>query len=262
MHWLQSLDTRLFDLINRSLANPFFDWLMPILSGSHGGENRFHRAGGGSGRRPALVRQPARAAVRLLTALIVATNDGLICNTSNTPSAARVRLWCCRRRGCSAALGKATSRRRSMNTPWICRATKAAATACRRRTRPTGLPPQWRCSFSTGKAFGLCCRWQSPFRFRAFTMACIIPATCWPARSRRRLRGGGSHCHRICVATFRKKMVSALARQTAGARAQLENRKLPIRRIMTGTEILLRVRDYDLAATLDSGPGLPLATLR
>ncbi len=32
MHWLQALDTNLFDFINRSLANPFFDWLMPILS--------------------------------------------------------------------------------------------------------------------------------------------------------------------------------------------------------------------------------------
>jgi 4-amino-4-deoxy-L-arabinose transferase-like glycosyltransferase/membrane-associated phospholipid phosphatase len=34
MHWLQALDTSLFDFINRSLANPVFDWLMPILSGN------------------------------------------------------------------------------------------------------------------------------------------------------------------------------------------------------------------------------------
>jgi 4-amino-4-deoxy-L-arabinose transferase-like glycosyltransferase/membrane-associated phospholipid phosphatase len=34
MHWLQTLDTRLFDFINQSLSNPFFDWLMPILSGN------------------------------------------------------------------------------------------------------------------------------------------------------------------------------------------------------------------------------------
>ncbi|MGA2280233.1 MAG: glycosyltransferase family 39 protein [Verrucomicrobiota bacterium] len=32
MHWLQALDTSLFDFINQSLANPFFDWLMPVLS--------------------------------------------------------------------------------------------------------------------------------------------------------------------------------------------------------------------------------------
>jgi len=32
MHWLQTLDTSLFLFINRSLVNPFFDWLMPVLS--------------------------------------------------------------------------------------------------------------------------------------------------------------------------------------------------------------------------------------
>jgi membrane-associated phospholipid phosphatase len=36
MHWLQSLDTSLFYFINRSLSNPFCDWLMPLLSGGHG----------------------------------------------------------------------------------------------------------------------------------------------------------------------------------------------------------------------------------
>ncbi|HUC86601.1 MAG TPA: glycosyltransferase family 39 protein [Candidatus Acidoferrales bacterium] len=35
MHWLQSVDTALFHFGNRTLSNPFFDWLMPILSG-HG----------------------------------------------------------------------------------------------------------------------------------------------------------------------------------------------------------------------------------
>lgn len=32
--WLQSLDAALFRFINQSLSNPFFDWLMPILSGN------------------------------------------------------------------------------------------------------------------------------------------------------------------------------------------------------------------------------------
>jgi membrane-associated phospholipid phosphatase len=35
MHWLQSLDIALFHFINRAMINPFFDWLMPVLSG-HG----------------------------------------------------------------------------------------------------------------------------------------------------------------------------------------------------------------------------------
>ena len=34
MHWLQTLDTGLFRFINGSLSNPFFDWLMPVLSGN------------------------------------------------------------------------------------------------------------------------------------------------------------------------------------------------------------------------------------
>ncbi|HEV2455881.1 MAG TPA: phosphatase PAP2 family protein, partial [Verrucomicrobiae bacterium] len=34
MHWLAALDTALFHFINRSLSNPVFDWLMPILSGA------------------------------------------------------------------------------------------------------------------------------------------------------------------------------------------------------------------------------------
>ncbi len=35
MHWLLSLDHALFHFINSTLANPFFDWLMPVLSGSN-----------------------------------------------------------------------------------------------------------------------------------------------------------------------------------------------------------------------------------
>ena len=34
MHWLQTLDTNLFFFVNRSLVNPVFDWLMPVLSGN------------------------------------------------------------------------------------------------------------------------------------------------------------------------------------------------------------------------------------
>ena len=34
MHWPQTIDTALFHFINRSLGNPVFDWLMPLLSGS------------------------------------------------------------------------------------------------------------------------------------------------------------------------------------------------------------------------------------
>ncbi|HEY2329099.1 MAG TPA: hypothetical protein VGI63_04730, partial [Verrucomicrobiae bacterium] len=34
MHWLLSIDAALFHFINSTLANPFFDRLMPVLSGN------------------------------------------------------------------------------------------------------------------------------------------------------------------------------------------------------------------------------------
>jgi 4-amino-4-deoxy-L-arabinose transferase-like glycosyltransferase/membrane-associated phospholipid phosphatase len=81
MHWLQTLDTNLFLFVNRSLANPFFDWLMPVLSGSNGVKNEFILLAVAAGL--ALLwfgNRRARLCV-LLTILIVATNDGLLCNT-------------------------------------------------------------------------------------------------------------------------------------------------------------------------------------
>jgi len=37
MHWLQILDKNLFLFVNQSLANPFFDWLMPVCPAIVGG---------------------------------------------------------------------------------------------------------------------------------------------------------------------------------------------------------------------------------
>src|SRR6266403_254667 len=34
MDWLQSLDVEMFRFVNTKLANPFFDWLMPFVSGN------------------------------------------------------------------------------------------------------------------------------------------------------------------------------------------------------------------------------------
>jgi len=81
MHWLQTLDTRLFDFINQSLANPFFDWLMPVLSGNHGVKTGFLLLAAAAG--AALLcfgNHRARLCVVFL-AVIVTTNDALICNT-------------------------------------------------------------------------------------------------------------------------------------------------------------------------------------
>jgi undecaprenyl-diphosphatase len=81
MHWLQTLDTDLFLFINRSLANPFFDWLMPVLSGGNGMKTGLIAAAIVVG--AAMLgfgKQRARLCVMMMV-LIVGTNDGLICNT-------------------------------------------------------------------------------------------------------------------------------------------------------------------------------------
>jgi undecaprenyl-diphosphatase len=81
MHWLQTLDANLFLFFNRSLVNPFFDWLMPILSGGHGTKLDLIAVAIAVG--IALLcfgNQRARLCV-LLMAVVMTTNDGLMCNT-------------------------------------------------------------------------------------------------------------------------------------------------------------------------------------
>jgi membrane-associated phospholipid phosphatase len=81
MHWLQSFDTSLFFFVNRSLANPVFDWLMPILSGNNGVKNEFIVLAVAVGVALLCFGNRRLRLCVLLTTLIVATNDGLICNT-------------------------------------------------------------------------------------------------------------------------------------------------------------------------------------
>ena len=81
MHWLQTIDTALFRFINGSLSNPFFDWLMPIMSGGGGVIHGFILlavlAFAGT-----LCFGRARARLCALTiALVVALGDGLVVNT-------------------------------------------------------------------------------------------------------------------------------------------------------------------------------------
>src|SRR5580698_9709693 len=81
MQWLQALDTALFHFINGSLGNPFFDWLMPLLSGGNGAMSWFVLAIV-AGYIVALILGDAR--VRLCAVLIflsVAIGDGLVTNT-------------------------------------------------------------------------------------------------------------------------------------------------------------------------------------
>ena len=81
MHWLQTLDTNLFLFVNRSLANPFCDWLMPVLSGSNGVKTSFIVLAIALGTVLVAFGNRRLRLCMLLTLLIVTTNDGLICNT-------------------------------------------------------------------------------------------------------------------------------------------------------------------------------------
>ncbi len=82
MHWLQSLDTNLFLFVNRSLVNPVFDWLMPVLSGSGGVMRFFLSSWSPSPPSPYFAFGNARLRLcALLMVLVVALGDPLIVNT-------------------------------------------------------------------------------------------------------------------------------------------------------------------------------------
>ena len=77
MHWLQTLDTSLFLFVNRSLVNPFFDRLMPVLSG-----NAWFIPLAVVAALGALCFGNARARLcALMVVLVVALGDPLIINT-------------------------------------------------------------------------------------------------------------------------------------------------------------------------------------
>jgi undecaprenyl-diphosphatase len=80
MHWLQTLDTNLFLFCNRSLVNPFFDWLMPILSGGNGSKNILLALAVATGVAMICLGKKRARLCMLLMILVMATNDSLICN--------------------------------------------------------------------------------------------------------------------------------------------------------------------------------------
>ncbi|HWY31270.1 MAG TPA: glycosyltransferase family 39 protein [Candidatus Acidoferrum sp.] len=81
MQWLQTLDTALFHFVNRSLSNPVFDWLMPIVSGGHGALRWFTIAVV-LGFVIAMVRGGARGRIcALMLLIVVAAGDPLVIGT-------------------------------------------------------------------------------------------------------------------------------------------------------------------------------------
>jgi membrane-associated phospholipid phosphatase len=80
MHWLQTLDTGLFHFINRSLANPLFDRLMPVLSGD-GTVMRWFLLVAVIAFVAALFCSPRARLCALLLALVLVLGDSLVVNT-------------------------------------------------------------------------------------------------------------------------------------------------------------------------------------
>jgi 4-amino-4-deoxy-L-arabinose transferase-like glycosyltransferase/membrane-associated phospholipid phosphatase len=81
MHWLQTLDIALFHFINGSLSDPFFDWLMPLMSGG-GGVMRWFVPLALVLILAAICFGNARARLcALMVALVVALGDPLVVNT-------------------------------------------------------------------------------------------------------------------------------------------------------------------------------------
>lgn len=81
MHWLQTLDTHLFLFFNRSLVNPFFDWLMPVLSGGPSTKLGLVAVVVAAGVAALAFGNRRARLCALLMVVVMSTNDGLICNT-------------------------------------------------------------------------------------------------------------------------------------------------------------------------------------
>lgn len=164
MHWLQALDTSLFYFINRSLSNPLFDWLMPILSGGNGVMRIFVPAALLAALIAIFFGNTRARLCALMIVLVVALGDPLIVNTIKH-AIARPRP-CIALSEAIARVGRTTSGSMPSSTP------------------PIGLrrPPSSSCL--TGKSDGStspCFRWPPPSPFRGCTMAFIIPVMFWRA---------------------------------------------------------------------------------
>ncbi len=223
MHWLQTLDTNLFLFVNRSLVNPFFDWLMPILSGGGGFKNGFLAVAILAGIAMFVFGKSRARICVLMLPLIVGTNDGLVCNTLKH-AVARPRPFVTlpearvfgkigdgyvppeiNADGVDMAAGKGSHN--SMPS-------SHAANCVRRHD---GVVPVLPAQPVVHAAAG-----AGRFVFAHLQRRALSERRAGRRDHRRGLRGGGGHRHRIRVAVFRQKIFSALARKTAVARAEFE----------------------------------------
>src|ERR1039458_2780135 len=192
MHWLQALDTSLFFFVNRSLANSFFDWLMPVLSG-----NAFFI--------PVLILLVVgllwKGGTRmrlcvLLLLLILPLGDTFICNTIKHAVARPRPFVTLPEARYFGSIGK------GYIPPQINEyGVDMSAGIGSRTSMPSSHAANWFAATMILFIFYRRCLWLSPFHFRASITAFIIPATCssarfWARVTRRRerlrcKRGGG-----------------------------------------------------------------------
>jgi membrane-associated phospholipid phosphatase len=81
MHWLQTLDIGLFHFINRSLGNPLFDWLMPLLSGGNNAMRWFVPLAIAAVAALVIFGRTRARLCALMIFLVIAIGDPLIVNT-------------------------------------------------------------------------------------------------------------------------------------------------------------------------------------
>ena len=136
MHWLQALDTSLFYFVNRTLRNPFFDWLMPILSGV--GVHWFIPLAVAIGLAMLCFGNARARLCALMIMLVVALGDPLIDNTIKHAVARPRPFVTLPQARLFGTVGRGTSRRPEMAAAWTWPPTRPAAIVCRRRTRQTG----------------------------------------------------------------------------------------------------------------------------
>ena len=170
MHWFQSLDNALFHLINSTLANPFFDWLMPLLSGN--GVPWFFAI---------VISLPAvlffgstrLRLCALFMVLVVALGDPLVVGSIKN-AVARPRPF--------VTLPDARHFGQTGQGYVAPMPDGMLPADANRHSFPSAHAANWfavaRLRFYfTGAARGSCFRWRPASRFRASITACIIPAT-------------------------------------------------------------------------------------
>jgi membrane-associated phospholipid phosphatase len=173
MHWLQNLDTHLFLFGNRSLANPFCDWLMPILSGVGAVKKEFIALAIVAGVVLSIFGKSRARVCVLVMMVVIAINDGLVCNPLKH-AVARPRPFVTLPQ--ARVFGK-------IGDGYVPPVLDANGVNIATNKGSHNSMPSSHAANIFAATMVLFCRSRSASRFRASTTACIIRAMFWRARS-------------------------------------------------------------------------------